>query len=308
MSEKALREKRAVVFTEKPPFPHNMMLELTNACNHKCVFCAYRDMTRAKTFMDETFAKRILKEAYEGGTREVGFYLIGEPFLYEKLAEIVKYSKDIGFEYVYITTNGGVATPEKMSKVLAAGLDSIKFSVNAATVSSYKEVHGRDDYETVRENIRFARKYIDEHKLDVGLFISFVECNFNKNDIDNLRDDFEKVVDKIYICPCGNQGGRMGKLLRDKIVDVLKPAAKPCAMVFNRLHITAEGYLDACCTDTNGELRMADLHKMSLKDAWHSSNMVELRRQHLGKIKENVLCYNCVHNTDYAVSKDVFKI
>ena len=67
-------------------------------------------------------------------------------------------------------------------------------------------------------------------------------------------------------------------------------------MVFNRLHVTAEGYLDACCADTDGKLFVADLSKMSLKDAWNSDVFVDLRRQHLMNKFENNLCRNCTQN------------
>mgnify|MGYP005838086685 CR=1 FL=1 len=32
--------------TTPPPFPKNMLAELTNTCNHRCIFCANRKMTR----------------------------------------------------------------------------------------------------------------------------------------------------------------------------------------------------------------------------------------------------------------------
>ena len=43
--------------------------------------------------MDKEFAKKIIQEAYSYGIREIGFYLIGEPFLYQGLEEIIPFSK-----------------------------------------------------------------------------------------------------------------------------------------------------------------------------------------------------------------------
>ena len=61
-----------------------------------------------------------------------------------------------------MTTNGAMADPEKMKKVLDAGLDSIRISINAVDREMYKVLHGKDDFEIVLENIRFMREYIDK--------------------------------------------------------------------------------------------------------------------------------------------------
>lgn len=289
--------EREVVFCEHPPFPRNMMIELTNACNHNCVFCGYKDMLRHKKMADKEFTKEIIHEAYEQGTREIGFYLIGEPFLNPDIAEYVAFCKAEGFEYIYITTNGGEATPDKLTEVINAGLDSIKFSVNGATIDSYKKVHGKNDYQRVKENIMWLRNYIDKHNLPLKTFISFVKCNFNSGDEVIIHKEFDNYVDKIYTFDCSNQGGGMFNLVKDGIVDSLLPGSKaPCSMVFNRLHITVEGYLDACCADVDGNLVVADLHKMSLLDAWNSKIMVDLRKQHLTGFTSNNMCNICINN------------
>lgn len=204
---------------------------------------------------------------------------------------------------IYITTNGALATPEKLQAVIEAGLDSIKFSVNGGTEATYCKVHGKNDFSVVKNNITWLRNYLDDNDLNVKTFISFVKCNFNKEDVDIIKTEFENLVDKIYVFECGNQGGNMGEqLLKNGILDVLKPGAvAPCAMLFNRVHITSEGYLDACCTDTDGNLKVADLHKVSLEEAWHSKVFRELRKQHMTELQSNIACYSCINNTDNVV-------
>ncbi len=58
----------------KPDYPKNdLRIELSNICNHKCLFCANRKMTRKKGFMEESFFKLIMGVGYWGGLRGVGF-------------------------------------------------------------------------------------------------------------------------------------------------------------------------------------------------------------------------------------------
>lgn len=298
MTNNELILTRDVIYTEKPPFPHNMLVELTNICNHRCVFCEYRCMTRKKCNCDEELTKRIIKEAYDNGTREIGYYMVGEPFLAPNLSEFIRYAKELGFTYVYVTTNGTVATPEKLKDTISAGLDSIKFSVNAATDESYRKVHGKDDYAIVKQNITWLRRYLNETHKPVKTFISFIKCNYNKGDIKQLHEDFDELVDKIYIFDCGNRGRSLGYLVDEGVIDEIPHNSQaPCEMVFNRLHITADGYLSACCADHYGDLLVADLRNMSLKDAWYSDIMIDLRKQHLNGFTENNACNSCINNT-----------
>ena len=55
-------------------FPKNMLMELTNLCNDSCLFCANSKCTRTRRTIEPELAERIIKEAYDLGTRELGFY------------------------------------------------------------------------------------------------------------------------------------------------------------------------------------------------------------------------------------------
>ena len=294
--EKEIILSRECTFSEKPPFPKNMLVELTNICNHKCIFCNYKGMKREKKLCDKDFMKKVIQDAYLEGVREIGFYLIGEPFVYPEFAEIVSFCKEKGFSYIYVTSNGALATPERLKPVIEAGLDSIKSSINAATRKTYANVHGKDDFDQVKSNVEWLHAYLEESSVPLKTFISFVECNLNKDETNILHEQFDKLVDKVYIFGCLNQGGNMMHLIESGVTDKLIFNPVPCPMVFNRLHITVEGYLDACCADTDGLLVAADLHTMSLREAWYSDTMTKLRRQHLSNIFENNLCKSCTQN------------
>lgn len=299
-----LRMNRAVVLSETPPFPHNMLMELTNTCNHKCVFCGYKDMKRKKHICEKELMFDLMDQAYKNGTREIGFYMIGEPLMCADLADYVARAHKLGFEYIYLTTNGGLADLTRMRTLVDAGLNSVKFSVNGATPETYEAVHGKDDFEVVKNNIRALRIFTKENDIDFPMFISFVRNEINKNDVTVLHDIFDDFVDQIYIVPCANQAGGMLGLVSNGVVlesDLLPGSTVPCEMIFNRLHITCEGYLNACCADVDGYLSAIDLHTTKLEDAWNSEILKRLRRQHLDYNLDRILCYNCTNRTDAEV-------
>ena len=144
------KAERTELYTLEPPFPAtNFLLELSNACNHKCLFCAHQKMKRRVGKMAPEMVESVLRQAYELGAREVGMYATGEPFIVPELPEYIRLAKEIGYTYVYLTSNGSLATPERIRAVVDAGVDSVKFSINAPERKLYEFIHGYDDFDKV---------------------------------------------------------------------------------------------------------------------------------------------------------------
>jgi len=284
-----------------PSFPKgNMLIELSNICNHQCIFCANKKMKRKKGYMDFDFCINILKQAYAEGTREVGFYATGEPLVYPRLAEVVKNAKQIGFDYTYITTNGALLTEAKMIELIDAGLDSIKFSLNATDRETYKLIHGRDDFDKVIEHLKMLYNYRKTTGKNFKIFISHVATRFTEERLHEFKEKYSQYCDDIVFVPVANQCGSNSEmenhLTCQKNPDLLinkDVSPIPCARIFNGLAVSYEGYLTACCVDFENYLIVADLNKMSLKDAWVSEKFKELRQRHLDRNVDGLMCQNC---------------
>jgi hypothetical protein len=141
--------------------------------------------------------------------------------------------------------------------------------------------------------------YIRKEKLDVGLFVSFITCTINNGEFETLQNLIGNYVDQMREYAAYNQGGNMYEINDGLMVDPDAKMTMPCGMIFNRLHVTVDGYLTACCVDFNEELIVADLSRMSLSDAWNCEKIRALRRMHMErKIPTDVVCFNCVNNTN----------
>jgi molybdenum cofactor biosynthesis enzyme MoaA len=81
----------------RPPFPENMLVELTNGCNHQCIFCANKKKPRKIGQIKEELLDRILVEAYSLGTRSLGYYTTGEPLISANLEKYIARAKEIGY-------------------------------------------------------------------------------------------------------------------------------------------------------------------------------------------------------------------
>jgi organic radical activating enzyme len=299
-----LREAKNLesVLSTRPPFPKNILIEITNKCNHSCIFCAHSKMTRKKTKIDEELLHSILKQAKKLGTTEVGYYSSSEPFMDKNLIKYVRDAKKIGFEYVYVTTNGVLVTPEKSRAIIDAGIDSIKFSINAGTKESYKIIHGRDDFDKVIANLLHISEYRASLNRKIYFAISFLVTEKTKDECRPFKKKFGDLVDDIYFGITDNQQGYM---IENKFVNQKKYFSQtqetPCWLPFNRAHISAEGYLTLCCVDYQNYLAVADLSKVKLQEAWYSDIFVKMRKKHMNNDLVGTLCCNCILNEQHKI-------
>ena len=285
-----------------PSFPKTSLIELSNSCNHACIFCANPRMKRKVGFLDLKIYEKFIKEAVPLGLREVGLYSTGEPFLSKNLNDYIRIAKEAGATYIYITTNGALAKPEKMISAIDAGLDSIKFSVNAGTRESYKLVHGKDDFDKVVDNIKFISNYREERDIGLILMASSVITKYTEDDKEMIKDLLLPLVDDLAFYGVSSQFGQSSDqldLIRSSMTDnPPEPGTgQPCPMVWNRIHVTREGYLSLCCGDYENALIYADLNSSSVKEAWHNYTITEMRRKHQCQQLDKTLCKNCIYGT-----------
>lgn len=284
------------LLVDVPPMPKNMMVELSNACNHACLFCTSPNMTRKISRIESGLLARVMQEARDSGVEEIGFYTTGEPFIHKSLEKFVHQANGLGYGYIYISTNGALATPARAKRVIDAGLNSIKFSINAGSRETYRLVHGSDDWDRVMANLKFVSEYRATLDRPVKLFVTFIITRHTAHELESFRELVGPLVDEIMFHQVHNQSGQMNEaqeMLSGTPANTGFKSGNVCMMPFNRLHVTCEGYLTLCCVDYQNYLTVADLKTSSLSAAWQSEAFRAMRRRHLEGNLRGTLCGNC---------------
>ena len=287
---------RAELYSLTPPFPKtNFLMEVSNACNHACIFCAHQKMQRKVKQIDKGLAFSILQQAYDLGTREVGFYATGEPFIVQNLADYIRKAKEIGYTYVYLTSNGALATPARIREVIDAGLDSIKFSINAPDRKLYKFIHGSDDFDIVVEHLKYLYNYRKSTGKDFKIYVTGILTRYTENLQDEYHRLFDYLCDQVVFKYVYNQGGYMPEI--EKYLRCYSDVAtrRKCNLPFDAISVTCEGYLSIENADYEDMLVVADLNTTSLKDGWYGEKMTEMRRRFMEDSLDGTLCDGCVH-------------
>lgn len=291
-----------------PPPPKSVKIELTGRCNYRCGFCPLMTRPTKGKDMNLKFFKEITMEMIALGVQEIGVFFMGESFTRPKLLiEAIKHLTEIGTPYIFLTSNASLADPLTVARCMEYGLDSLKWSINFASMEQFRAFVGVKDslYEQAFANIRMAHEVRERFGYTTKLYASSIRYDDvqHENMQKLLKERVLPYVDQHYWLPLYS----MGSLSTAKEKELgLQPIAGnpgrydnpmppiPCWTLFTETHIMSDGRLTACCADATGEWVMGDLKTQSFMDAWHSKEFQMLRTEHLRGNVIGTKCENCV--------------
>jgi MoaA/NifB/PqqE/SkfB family radical SAM enzyme len=292
------------------PAPKSVKIEITPRCNYRCGFCALRTReVQPKQDMDFGLFRKITRDMRDSGVEEIGVFYLGESFVNpDLLVDCIRYLKqEIGMPYVFLTSNASMAYADKVEACMEAGLDSLKWSCNAADAEQFADIMGVSEklFDRARENIQAAWQVRQAKGYRTGLYASSILYDQQQTERMEplLAQQVRPFVDRHYWLPlysmgafatereeqlgyrptAGNQG-RIGAL-REPL---------PCWSAFTEGHVTASGKLSACCFDATANWTMGDLTQQGFMEAWNAPRFVELREGHLKKDVRGTVCASCI--------------
>jgi radical SAM protein with 4Fe4S-binding SPASM domain len=218
----------------------------------------------------------------------------GEPTLNGHIAEYVKQAKDSGaFEKIEITTNGTLLNPKLSDKLIAAGLDTIKISLEATDTDKFREIAGVDvDVGSLYGNI----EYFYHHRCDCKVYIKTTNIALDSaQKKENFMEYWGRICDYIFVenvseiwpeySPASNvqrYGDNTPKHVENPI----------CIQPFELLAITADGEVMPCCADWKRTLTLGNINDVPLIEIWRSESIRRLQMSLLSK--DDVMpCRNC---------------
>src|SRR5512147_94942 len=157
------------------PPPRSVKIELTANCNYRCSFCV-KSLRADNGEMDRRLYSRLIREMRDLGVEELGVFFIGESFLCPWLPDAIREAKDVGFPYVFLTTNGSAAKRDKLIACMEAGLDSLKFSLNFTGPDQLTEVAkvGPIAFDRAIASLKEAHAIRDANGYRCGIYASSI--------------------------------------------------------------------------------------------------------------------------------------
>lgn len=306
--------------------PHVFNVETTNYCNMKCVMCPRTIyMTRKNIWIDDKIFEEVLdnikpyekkdldnfwswlENNYNYNHKEVsenGFYFsvisrclilhgYGEPFLDKYLIKRIKACKNKNIP-TYFSCTPATMTIEKATAAMEAGLDVLKFSIDALDDESIKKIRGkRANYSESIEKIL----QLIEIKRERNFKTLFVPCMIalgNSSKDKEMQERFlEFWKDKDVFAYVKSQDNRWLFEQDEKIINNSHYAKQYCEYPWTSLTVMADGNVVPCTQISNNEIVLGNIKENTLEEIWNSKKYKDFRNMHVtGNFPKNHKCKN----------------
>ena len=262
-------------------------------CNHKCSFCSNSDERTIKyqTSLDE-FRKVMQNVLQYVEADDLGLSAKGEVLVNKEFTQIVRSAKEeFKIPYLYISSNGVLMDEAKAIEVIEAGLDSIKFSINALSREVYKDVHKADDFDKVVANFKTLLCLKKEKYPKLKLFLSSV-VDISKEE---LQKGFRELFNEDFDLIDGISLYALTYTPKFESVDTSKQPIAKCSIPFKELYINSDGTLGLCCKDYFDEINFGSLLENDFMDIYNSEAFKEVRSMHKkSEFPDGHLCKKCL--------------
>ncbi|OQA58387.1 MAG: Antilisterial bacteriocin subtilosin biosynthesis protein AlbA [Candidatus Omnitrophica bacterium ADurb.Bin277] len=173
--------------------PEQVVIDVTNRCNEKCVGCwLYSPLLKkrpAAGWLKQELAfpetKKLIASLKKLGTKEIRFTGGGEPFLHPQIMEFIGLVKSSGMRCA-VTTNFSLINNGKLKKLIESGIDELTVSLWAASDFIYQKTHpgtSSDRFSQIHENLQRLMK---EKNQGLSVVLSNVICNLNYMEIEEM--------------------------------------------------------------------------------------------------------------------------
>lgn len=183
-------------------YPIELEIGLTNACNHRCIFCAVDYTGYQPTIFETKVLEQRLEEFAGKGIKSIIYAGEGEPLLHKDAVDIINKTKRNGID-VALSTNGVLLTPEASIECLVS-LTWIRFSTAAITNDTYEKIHQckAGDLQKVLYHMEEAVRVKKDKKASTTIGVQLLLLPENKNDVVRMAKELKrKGVDYFTVKP-----------------------------------------------------------------------------------------------------------
>jgi MoaA/NifB/PqqE/SkfB family radical SAM enzyme len=142
-------------------FPRHIFIELTSDCNLSCSYCPRPKISREIPY--ELF-KKVVDEASLYGPRSFSLHLFGEPMLYSRFIDAVRYIKSRG-NTLLLTTNGTLLRRyyrdlREVDKIILSYKEGVKVPEELKTWKNFTvRFFGKEDKSWPRREVKKLHNY-----------------------------------------------------------------------------------------------------------------------------------------------------
>jgi len=299
--------------------PFTLYIFPTTFCNFKCIYCAHSQPAEellpqygfVKEYMKMETLDNILEQLkkFPQKLKVISLTGHGEPMLHKQLPEMIRKVKEADVaERVEIISNGSLLTHDLADRIIDAGLDILRISLQGMSAVKYKEVCGWDlDYQEYLDNLAY---YYNHKKEGQQLFVKIIDVALEENQEEEFYDTYRDISDRMYIefvqkVYSGVELTQNMEFHSTNRYGDTYPIQQVCPMSFFTLGIYPNGDMIPCDVIYKPVI-LGNVNKDTIYDMWYGEKLYEFRMNQLKNGRfTNPECARCVTPDDILRPEDI---
>ena len=305
MNSDKFEKLNAQLKLDKVPKFTQLRIETSNICEYNCFMCPRRKMTRKLGIMtlDDL---RFIVDCFDYIKYDLDFHLhgYGESLICDDLPERCKLitARKPNFTPFIISTLGCKRDRKWLESLFENGLSKVIVSLYGYDLQTYKNVHGVDKFDLVKENLEFIVYLQNRYHFELTVQLDQFEKNYplpqdyTHGKVERLRTDFTKYLKDIGVrrITAGTLHN-FGDGFENLSTTTLKKKV-PCSIIWGnrRQHISISWDLNVhpCCYDYNCSVIWGNLRKNTLEEIYKSFQRISFIKSllNLENINKPAIC------------------
>jgi len=291
-------------------WPGALLIDTTNRCNAKCVWCPNPDLTNVGAMDMVLYRKIIDNYGQRGGVLTFGTF--GEPLMDKHIKARIEYLKRytkihkielltnaffLNENIIPVILENGVGVDislDELDKKTFEDVKKMSFDVVRDNIVTFLEMNSQAK-QSVPVNIRIKTMKTVEETMKQELFkiITSYDCSVVMNTIDdNIISNWAGKLDKESFF----QEHKIFKTSKTQFTHKRfnQTNIAPCTQLWKWMVIYWDGSVVLCCADMFSQTIVGDLKSNSISEIWNGPNMKSYRNQMVGRKRFEVpLCQDC---------------
>lgn len=165
-------------------------LELTRACNLKCIHCLNNSGIKQKDELTKEDLLKLIKNFSSHGVQEIRF-TGGEPLLFNGIYDLIRFATEEGI-CTSLGTNGTLVTKEVAKKLKESGLKKVVVSIDG-NKKTHDKIRGKKNYQKAMHGLKYLQKN------DINVRVNSVIMKSNMEDVIKLAKKMSRKKITIFI-------------------------------------------------------------------------------------------------------------
>lgn len=289
-------QNRAALYQVLPlDTPFGITISPCNICDFRCIYCGQGDEQRTASMLTlEQF--RVLADqlaAFPQAIKQVSFVANGETILNPELPDMIALLKQRGLaNQVKVITNANRLTHTYADRLIDAGLDTLKVSLQGITSEKYQEIcKTAVDFDRLKEQLF----YFYEHRKQCCLHIKVIDIALDDGEEEQFYQMFDGHADSLFVEQCIGEYALHPSEPTNKFHFNISHM-ETCSLPFYTLFIDDFGDVFPCCLINRYETSaqpMGNIFDKPIKDLW-DEEFVALQKSLLQKQTPTcAICQGC---------------